>query len=80
MTPEHCGQRFRGRYDGKAVISGQWTLEHQGRFTKQAFNPVLPQQEDGYDALVKTLAQGWQQIAQQIARNVASENSTGTGL
>ncbi|MCW1971824.1 UNVERIFIED_ORG: hypothetical protein FHW05_000638 [Pantoea agglomerans] len=71
---------FQGRYDGKAVISGQWTLEHQGRFKKQAFNLVLPQQEDGYDALVKTLAQGWQQIAQQIARNVASENSTGTGL
>ncbi|WHS97466.1 MAG: Intermembrane transport lipoprotein PqiC [Pantoea stewartii] len=71
---------FQGRYDGKAVISGQWTLEHQGRFTKQAFNLVLPQREDGYDSLVKTLAQGWQKIAQQIARGATTAESTATGL
>ncbi|MCG2879404.1 ABC-type transport auxiliary lipoprotein family protein, partial [Obesumbacterium proteus] len=35
-----------------------------------AFNLVLPVQQDGYDALVKTLAEGWQQEAQQIARQV----------
>ncbi|OFS08986.1 membrane integrity-associated transporter subunit PqiC [Hafnia sp. HMSC23F03] len=61
---------FHGRYDGKAVISGEWILMRNGQLTKRAFNLVLPVQQDGYDALVKTLAQGWQQEAQQIARQV----------
>jgi uncharacterized lipoprotein YmbA len=58
---------FHGRYDGQVVISGSWTLEHGGRITRQPFNLTLPQQEDGYDALVRTLAQGWQQEAQKMA-------------
>lgn len=61
---------FHGRYDGKAVISGEWILTRNGQLTKRAFNVVLPVQQDGYDALVKTLAEGWQQEAQQIARQV----------
>ncbi|WP_312756487.1 membrane integrity-associated transporter subunit PqiC [Pantoea brenneri] len=65
---------FQGRYDGKAVISGEWTLEHQGHLTKQAFNLALPQTEDGYDALVRTLAVGWQQTAQQIANSTVALN------
>ncbi|RLM23052.1 hypothetical protein BIY29_11130 [Brenneria alni] len=59
---------FHGRYDGKAVISGEWVLNHHGRVLKQPFNVVLPQSEDGYDALVRTLAIGWRQVAQSIAR------------
>ncbi|MEN4535225.1 membrane integrity-associated transporter subunit PqiC [Pantoea agglomerans] len=65
---------FQGRYDGKAVVSGEWTLEHQGRLNKQAFNLVLPQTEDGYDAMVRTLAAGWQQTAQTIANSVVALN------
>jgi uncharacterized lipoprotein YmbA len=65
---------FQGRYDGQAVISGEWTLEHQGRLTKRAFNLTLPQKEDGYDALVRTLALGWQQTAQQIANSAVEIN------
>lgn len=61
---------FHGRYDGKAVISGEWILTRHGQLTKRAFNLVLPVQQDGYDALVKTLAEGWQQEAQQIARQI----------
>lgn len=61
---------FHGRYDGKAVISGEWVLQHQGRLIKQPFDLALPQQEDGYDALVRTLASGWQQQAQQIAQTL----------
>lgn len=65
---------FHGRYDGKAIISGEWILQHQGRFTRQPFNLMLAQQEDGYEALVKTLAQGWQQQAQQIAKTLSALN------
>lgn len=65
---------FQGRYDGKAVISGEWVLQHQERLIKQPFNLILPQQEDGYDALVRTLAKGWQQQARQIAQTLAALN------
>ncbi|MGQ3903320.1 membrane integrity-associated transporter subunit PqiC [Mixta calida] len=63
---------FHGRYDGQVVISGSWTLEHSGRITRQAFNLTLPQQEDGYDAMVRTLAAGWQQEAQRMAMAFSS--------
>ncbi|MDZ7278854.1 membrane integrity-associated transporter subunit PqiC [Pantoea eucrina] len=65
---------FQGRYDGKVIVSGESLLEHQGRFVKQGFDVTLPQTEDGYDAMVRALAQGWQQAAQQMANSVASLN------
>ncbi|MGK3123481.1 membrane integrity-associated transporter subunit PqiC [Candidatus Pantoea formicae] len=65
---------FQGRYDGQVVVSGEWLLQHQGRLIKHGFNLTLPQTEDGYDALVRTLAIGWQQTAQQIANSVISLN------
>jgi hypothetical protein len=58
---------FHGRFDGKAIIRGEWVLNHQGNLIKRPFNLELQQGEDGYDALVRTLAQGWQQEAQDIA-------------
>ncbi|MFP1721718.1 membrane integrity-associated transporter subunit PqiC [Lonsdalea quercina] len=63
---------FQGRYDGSAVIRGAWTLRYQDRIITQPFNVTLPQSEDGYDALVKTLAEGWQQVAQSIVRQAAA--------
>ncbi|MDX5626596.1 MULTISPECIES: membrane integrity-associated transporter subunit PqiC [unclassified Brenneria] len=63
---------FHGRYDGKVVIGGEWVLNHHGRVFKQPFHVVLPQSEDGYDALVRTLSQGWRQVAQSIARQVTA--------
>lgn len=63
---------FQGRYDGQAIVSGEWVLQHEGRVIKQGFAVALPQHEDGYDALVRTLAQGWQQTAQQIAQATLS--------
>ncbi|WP_187433407.1 ABC-type transport auxiliary lipoprotein family protein, partial [Serratia marcescens] len=57
-----------GRFDGKAIIRGEWVLNRQGRLIKRPFNLELKQGEDGYDALVRTLAQGWQQEAQTIAK------------
>lgn len=61
---------FHGRYDGRAVISGVWMLQHEGRIEKRAFMLALPQSEDGYDSLVRTLSQGWQQISTQIANAI----------
>ncbi|CAO97154.1 membrane integrity-associated transporter subunit PqiC [Erwinia tasmaniensis] len=58
---------FHGRYDGHAVVSGEWVLEHNGELFKQPFVIALPQKDDGYDALVRTLAAGWQQVADQVA-------------
>lgn len=58
---------FHGRFDGQVIISGSWTLEHNGQVLRQNFDVTLPQQEDGYDAMVRTLAQGWQQQAQRMA-------------
>lgn len=62
---------FHGRYDGSAVIQGEWVLTVRDRVFRQPFNVTLPQSEDGYDALVATLAQGWQQVAQSIAGHIS---------
>ncbi len=61
---------FHGRYDGSALISGSWVLTRNGQTIQRSFNLVLKQKEDGYDALVRTLAAGWQQEAGQIASQV----------
>ena len=63
---------FHGRYDGRVIVSGEWLLNHQGQLIKRPFHIELKQQQDGYDAMVKTLGAGWQQAAQSIAREVAS--------
>jgi len=61
---------FHGRYDGNAVVSGYWTLNHDGQTTQRNFSFVLKQQADGYDALVRTLAAGWQQEANSIISKI----------
>ena len=61
---------FHGRYDGHAIVSGEWVFEHDGKLIKQPFSLALPQKEDGYDALVRNLAAGWQQVAVQIAQAI----------
>ena len=52
---------FHGRYDGAVIISGEWLLNHQGQLIKRPFHLELKQQKDGYDEMVKVLAQGWAQ-------------------
>lgn len=63
---------FHGRYDGRAIVSGEWLLNHQGRLIKRPFHIEMKQQQDGYDELVKVLALGWQQEAAAIAREINS--------
>ncbi|MBT9433317.1 membrane integrity-associated transporter subunit PqiC [Candidatus Sodalis endolongispinus] len=59
---------FHGRYDGRAVVQGVWLLTQNGRVIRQPFDLALPQEKDGYDALVRTLAQGWDKVGQQVAK------------
>lgn len=61
---------FHGRYDGKVVVSGEWLLNHQGQLIKRPFHVELAQQQDGYDAMVKLLAQAWSQEAASIAQTL----------
>ena len=61
---------FHGRYDGKVIVSGEWLLNHQGQLTKRPFHIELAQQQDGYGAMVKVLAQAWSQEATAIAQTI----------
>lgn len=57
---------FHGRFDGKAIIRGEWVLSHQDKLIKRPFNLELRLDTDGYDTLVRTLAEGWQKEAKSI--------------
>ncbi|QKN82486.1 membrane integrity-associated transporter subunit PqiC [Scandinavium goeteborgense] len=61
---------FHGRYDGKVIVSGEWLLNHQGQLIKRPFHIEVKQQQDGYDEMVKTLAQAWSQEASAIAQSM----------
>ena len=62
---------FHGRYDGRVIVSGEWLLNHQGQLIKRPFHLELKQQKDGYDEMVKVLAQGWTQESASIAREIS---------
>ncbi|MGL4251675.1 MAG: PqiC family protein [Aeromonas sp.] len=65
-------ERFQGRHDGRAVLSGRWRLLAEDgtvlRDTPFSEQRVLP--ADGYNALVGELGLGWQQLLDQIAVEV----------
>nr|WP_159464602.1 membrane integrity-associated transporter subunit PqiC [Scandinavium goeteborgense] len=61
---------FHGRYDGKVIVSGEWLLNHQGQLIKRPFHIEVKQRQDGYDEMVKTLAQAWSQEASAIAQSM----------
>ena len=64
---------FQGRYDGKAVIAGDWIYVDGNKVIKQPFSLTLDQNEDGYPALVRTLGQGWQQVVADIAQAITAQ-------
>ncbi|WP_447502328.1 PqiC family protein [Aeromonas caviae] len=65
-------ERFQGRHDGRALLSGRWRLltEEGVVLIDVPFQQerVLP--ADGYGALVNELGQGWQLLLDQIAADV----------
>ncbi|WP_456268659.1 ABC-type transport auxiliary lipoprotein family protein [Kushneria sp. AK178] len=67
--------RFQGRYDGMAVLAGQYQLRDAGGnlLTQQHFDVQRPLEEDGYPALVRTLSRGWESVGEQIAAEIARQ-------
>ncbi|MCH7370179.1 MULTISPECIES: PqiC family protein [Aeromonas] len=65
-------ERFQGREDGRALLSGRWRLlTEEGTVLRDVpfqQERVLP--ADGYGVLVDELGQGWQQLLDQIATEV----------
>ncbi|WP_251978207.1 PqiC family protein [Salinicola avicenniae] len=65
--------QFQGRYDGQAVISGEWQLQQGNRLVEQRHFAVLePLEDDGYPALVRALGQAWERLGATIGEAVVS--------
>lgn len=64
---------FQGRYDGTAVVSGNWLItDNEGSVhARQAFQVEQPLDEDGYPALVRSLAEAWETVAAELAEELA---------
>lgn len=67
--------RFQGRYDGMAVLAGQYQLRDAGGslLYQQPFEIERPLDDDGYPALVRTLSQGWENVGEQIAHEITRQ-------
>lgn len=65
-------ERFQGRHDGRAILSGRWRLlTEEGVVLRDVpFQQVRTLPADGYGSLVDELGQGWQQLLDQIATEV----------
>ncbi len=65
-------ERFQGRHDGQAIVSGYWLLrDANDRLVDNGeFNLEQALQEDGYPALVRSLDQGWRHVAAALAEAV----------
>lgn len=65
---------FHGRYDGKVIIKGEWALYSEGKLFTKTFDIQQEQQEDGYDGLVRALAEGWFKVSNDIAKQINQLN------
>lgn len=69
-------ERFQGRHDGRALLSGRWRLlTEEGVVLRDVpfqQERVLP--ADGYGVLVDELGQGWQLLLDQIAADVRTRS------
>lgn len=67
--------RFQGRYDGMAVLAGQYQLRDAGGnlLIQQPFEIEQGLDDDGYPALVRTLSQGWENVGKRIADEVTRQ-------
>jgi len=59
--------QFHTTADGQVLISGQAHLLTGAAVKQLPFELQLPIADDGYDEVVKTLGEGWSQVAVQIA-------------
>ena len=65
---------FQGTYNGEAIAAGQWQLrDENGQVTMQHdFRAVTRLGSDGYPALVRALGRSWDQVASDIAAEIAA--------
>lgn len=61
---------FQGKYDGTAVIAGNWQLDIKNKHFSGDFSHSIRVADDGYPALVRSLGQGWQQTIQQMGQQI----------
>ncbi|WP_328731585.1 PqiC family protein [Vreelandella azerica] len=66
---------FQGRYDGYAVVSGQWQLRDADNQLLHLgiFNQSAALSDDGYPALVRALGQAWSNVADEIAQTLQNK-------
>lgn len=69
--------QFQGRYDGRAVASGQWQLlDAQGRLLDmQGFHAETELEDDGYPALVRALGKSVDSVADEIAARLRRQRA-----
>lgn len=69
MTLQVDIDRFNGRYDGRAIASGQWQLRNaQGDLlAMSSFTVERVLESDGYAPLVRALGRSWDELADQLA-------------
>lgn len=67
---------FHGRYDGTVVVRGEWVLSNGREIVKKAFDIQMPQKNDGYDSLVRTLGEAWHQQSLSIADTIRQLESS----
>ena len=65
--------QFHTTADGRVLISGQAHLLKGAVVKQMPFELQLPLAEDGYDEVVKTLGEGWAQVATKIASLLEQE-------
>ncbi|MBS9404113.1 membrane integrity-associated transporter subunit PqiC [Halomonas sp. TRM85114] len=72
MTLQIDVDRFNGRYDGRAIASGQWQLRStQGDLlAMSSFTVEQTLESDGYAPLVRALGRSWDEVADRIAAAV----------
>ncbi|MBS64092.1 ABC-type transport auxiliary lipoprotein family protein [Salinisphaera sp.] len=70
-------EQFMGHYDGQARIVGEWQLDDpEGRaVVRQPFLQEVALTNDGYEALVESLAEGWQATGQAMAPAISRATS-----
>lgn len=67
--------QFHTTADGQVLISGLAHLLTGSVVKQKPFELQLPIADDGYDEVVKTLGQGWSQVATEIAAMITAHSA-----
>lgn len=75
-------QQFQGRFDGQAIVSGQWQIIGADGNLQGGQNFWLSEalQAEGYKALVYSLSSAWQRLAVQVAQHLDAAEQQSSAL